>query len=322
MSGERTCPGPCRPTDVTKDSRQRTPRDGPAQCRCHHRRGPHGGPDRAVRSSSIYKLDGASSSGAGIQRLIILDPANARPRPVAHGGRGPRDQRLRRRPMLDPRCRGRNGGRHQPRGHQRHRHHFGVNPGGHNNIPNSGFELTALADPRPRLWKWPTNSTGPPRSRRSTSTPRALVFLKLTTRTDLMPTRRFDVNKEQSVAYYSGSSTPTGATAMTPTARIGGVVPRHHLREPGSLWRFAHDWSGMTQVTKIELHARLTATETHTQQGSSQSVRMVHVSRPRSISVAVPRTRGHGASAGPRAGVAPRPPVRPIDYTLHSVGRG
>lgn len=79
-----------------------------------------------------------------------------------------------------------------------------------------------------------------------------------------MATRRFDENREQSMAAISAGNAgngnddhlPMGRSSFNSTVTFQGLV------------RFAHDWSGMVTVTKVELLTRMSG-GTHTEQGSS-----------------------------------------------------
>lgn len=84
-----------------------------------------------------------------------------------------------------------------------------------------------------------------------------------------MPTRRFDANKEQSLALISAGNAGNGNDSHCPNGKSsydGSITFR-------TLLRFAHDWSGMTRVTKVELFMRLTS-GTHTAQGGSRRAKV------------------------------------------------
>jgi hypothetical protein len=87
-----------------------------------------------------------------------------------------------------------------------------------------------------------------------------------------MPTRRFDPNKEQSVADAPAGNTGTGNDTHAPIGK-GSFDTSFKFR---LLSRFAHDWSGMTKVTKVELKFKLTS-EIHTEQGSSRRVNLTRL---------------------------------------------
>jgi hypothetical protein len=86
-----------------------------------------------------------------------------------------------------------------------------------------------------------------------------------------MPTRRFDVNKEQSLAEISAGNAGNGNDDHCPNGRssFNSTITFR------TLLRFAHDHSGMTQVTKVELFIRKTS-GVHTAQGGSANM---HVNR-------------------------------------------
>ena len=76
-----------------------------------------------------------------------------------------------------------------------------------------------------------------------------------------MATRRFDINREQSMALISAGNAGNGADDHLPM----GKSTFGNLTFEG-LIRFAHDWSGMVEITKIELNVRMSG-GTHTAQG-------------------------------------------------------
>lgn len=84
-----------------------------------------------------------------------------------------------------------------------------------------------------------------------------------------MPTRRFDPNKEQSLAEAPAGNTGSGNENHAPIGK-GSYDTSFKFRLLG---RCAHDWSGMTQVTKIELKFKMSS-ETHTEQGSTRRLNL------------------------------------------------
>jgi hypothetical protein len=79
-----------------------------------------------------------------------------------------------------------------------------------------------------------------------------------------MATRRFDANREQSLALITAGNAGNGNDAHCPN----GISSFNSSIRFRTLLRFAHDWSGMVKVTKIEFFFRKTGGE-HTAQGSS-----------------------------------------------------
>ena len=86
-----------------------------------------------------------------------------------------------------------------------------------------------------------------------------------------MSTRRFDANREQSMAAISAGNAGNGNDDHLPM----GKSSFGNLTFEGLL-RFAHDWSGMVTVTKVELYTRMSG-GTHTAQGDSD--KQMRVSR-------------------------------------------
>lgn len=87
--------------------------------------------------------------------------------------------------------------------------------------------------------------------------------------------------REQSIAQVSGSANPNRGNGNDDHAPIGmwSYDTDYVSRE---LMRFTHDWSGMTKVTKIELHVRLSNT-THTAHGSTRRMYVGRLNGPFSM---------------------------------------
>jgi hypothetical protein len=79
-----------------------------------------------------------------------------------------------------------------------------------------------------------------------------------------MATRRFDANREQSVADISAGPAGNGNDDHMPCGRSSF----NSTITFAALLRFAHDWSGMVTVTKVVLNVRMTG-GVHTAQGAS-----------------------------------------------------
>lgn len=84
-----------------------------------------------------------------------------------------------------------------------------------------------------------------------------------------MATRRFDVNREQSLALISAGNAGNGNDDHCPN----GKSSFNSTITFRTLLRFAHDWSGMTKVTSIRLYMRKTG-GVHTDQGSGASAQV------------------------------------------------
>jgi hypothetical protein len=85
-------------------------------------------------------------------------------------------------------------------------------------------------------------------------------------------TRRFDANLEQSVVLISGDANPNRGSGKDQHIPYGkGSFDGSWVFR--GLERFAHDWSGMTQVVKVELNLRLTSGQ-HTALGSGRRVQI------------------------------------------------